>query len=310
MRECVEHFTEGRDAWKAGWVGYFSRLRGFITSFLPTILTTGLPFWWPNSFCQTIRVVYCCIGVAVPLVIAVPVGAFYLRKWRQRFIDTNYFLHELAHNLRDYQTKTYERLLNQKGLERENVVAVRMPEYIANICNDVRECFIRHTNDSTIAVVIRLALDILDNAGEKIIVYRTIGRSKGLNPDRSKTTEDVKSTEGIARYLITKRESHGVLIYNDLFKASEHDTFKITENDRKYQGEICTMMVAPLNAWDGTSGAMIGILYVTSREKNVFALKHVDMMRFIADTVASSIAGITEQLKKVDRMPDLTGREQ
>ena len=69
---------------------------------------------------------------------------------------------------------------------------------------------------------------------------------------------------------------------------------------RKYTDEIKTMMVAPLNAWDGKRQSMIGLLYVTSREKNIFSIKYVDSMRFVADIVAKAFAFFVRQRKLLD----------
>lgn len=308
MRECVEHFTEGRGAWKVGVSGYWARLRGIITTILIAIPTAGVPFWWPNHVPQKIDLKLLTLFIVIGVSIVVLAVFFYFRWWRQKSLDTNFYLHQLAHSLRDYQTETCKRILSEK--EPQNLIyeKERFCVYIKEICESVKNCFARYIGDSTIEVAIRLAVEISDTTGAKRTIYSTMGRSLGLNSERSKTTEDIGSNEGIARYLIEKRESHGVLIYNDLQKAADKDTFKITVNERKYPDEICTMMVAPLNAWDGKAQSMIGILYVTSRRKNIFAFKHVDIMRFIADKIASSIACVIEQLKTRDRMPDLTRR--
>lgn len=310
MRECVEHFTEGRGAWKVGVLGYWARLRGIITTALISSLTAGVPFWWPNHMPQKIelKLVILFIVTGVSVCVVVLAVFLYFRWWWQKSLDTNFYLHQLVHSLRDYQTETYERILSEKEPQDLIYEKERLCVYIKKICEGVKNCFHRHISDSTIEVAIRLAVELPDTMGGEKIIYSTMGRSLGLNSERSKTTEDIGSNEGIARYLIEKRESHGVLIYNDLQKAADKDTFKITENERKYPDEICTMMVAPLNAWDGKDQSMIGILYVTSRKKNVFAFKHVDIMRFIADTIASSIACVIEQLKTRDRMPDLRRR--
>jgi len=93
--------------------------------------------------------------------------------------------------------------------------------------------------------------------------------------------------------------SQGILIYNDLNKAATVGAFKLTENDSKYADEIRTMMVAPLNAWDGNRQSMIGIIYITSRERKTFSAKHVDSLRFIADKVAKAIGFTVENLKQI-----------
>ncbi len=65
---------------------------------------------------------------------------------------------------------------------------------------------------------------------------------------------------------------------------------------KKYPDDISTMMVAGLNAWDGSSETMIGILYITSRNENVFKEKHVDLLGFAADIGALTICRTIQHL--------------
>jgi hypothetical protein len=93
------------------------------------------------------------------------------------------------------------------------------------------------------------------------------------------------------------KNCQGVLIYNDLSAAADMDAYKITVNDRKYPKEINTMMVAPLNAWAGAKEDMIGILYVTSRNKDVFLPSHVDQIASAADLTAVAVASSMELVR-------------
>jgi len=58
----------------------------------------------------------------------------------------------------------------------------------------------------------------------------------------------------------------------------------MTPNDRKFINEVRTMMVAPINGFDGTQKSMLGVVYVTS-SKDIFSARHVDAFRGIADAL-------------------------
>ncbi|MBI3353795.1 MAG: hypothetical protein HY034_02760, partial [Nitrospirae bacterium] len=134
------------------------------------------------------------------------------------------------------------------------------------------------------------------------IVYTTVGRSSGLSSKREETTEGISANEGIPRFFIEEKGSQGILIYNDLHKASSMGAYKRTANDAKYPDEIKTMMVAPLNAWDGKRQSMIGILYIASRESNAFSIIYVDSMRFVADIIAKAFSHFICQRKHINKL--------
>ncbi len=110
-----------------------------------------------------------------------------------------------------------------------------------------------------------------------------------MGKSRAITSEDIKATEGIPNLFLNKKFL-GVLIYNDLEEAAKLELFKKTQNEQLFKNEIKTLMVAPLNAWDGEIQAMIGLLYLTSREKKTFSIKYVDTIRFVADMVSNAIS--------------------
>ena len=132
------------------------------------------------------------------------------------------------------------------------------------------------------------------------ILYITRVRTSGLNKNRETTSEPIIANQGIPRYLIEKG-CQEILIYVDINEAIELGLFKKTKSEEKYPNEIKTMIVCPLNAWDGSRKSMIGILYITSRKDNVFSEKHVDSARFIADTLANSISFSTMLHKMITK---------
>jgi hypothetical protein len=145
-------------------------------------------------------------------------------------------------------------------------------------------------------VAVRLAVAKPSNPRQTL--YRTIARSSGLNQNRGNTSEDILATEGIP-WVLSENDHSGVLIYNDLDEAIQIGAFKETANEKRYPNEIASMMVAPLNAWQGEKQGMIGILYVTSPAKDAFSAKDVDAVCFIADLLANSIAITVQNLESV-----------
>jgi len=231
---------------------------------------------------------------------------FIFVRWRvTRSLNIKSALHTLAHDIRDEQNKIYRRTLqNNQGYPANE--DERLYEYFDRLSNSVKRYFDSQVEGNVIAAGIRLAVEVRDSKPTKI-VYATFGRSAGLSSKRAETSEDIPSYEGIPRFLIDS-ECQGILIYNDIDKAVALNAFKKTKNDDLYKGEIVTMMVAPLNAWDGNKTSMIGILYVTSRKKNTFKEKNVDSMRFAADIVASSIAFTVNTLKNEGRITGINRR--
>jgi len=292
-RDDVEHFVEGKKSWLIGWLGFFSTVRGLIPGLVVTVLTMGVPFWWPMVSSEKIGVPF-WLFVAIPIVGAV----FFLSFWlfflgrQARYVsEVRAKLHKLAHLVRDEHYKVHVD---------ENF---NFREYTCRLCNAVRDYFQISIKDRSIQAVIRLA--IIDKNSSKI-VYKTTGRSDGLNPKRDETSEDIAANEGIPAYLINQ-DRQGILIYNDIRKSSEKIVngvalYKMTKNDKKYPDEILTMMVAPLNAWsNGGVGSevkenkgMIGLLYVTSRKMGVFQPSNVDSMSFVADIISTSISSTVE----------------
>lgn len=303
MRRCVDPFTEGRSAWTHGKIGFFTRRRGLIITVVLMLLTMGAPWWLPAQFAIPATVTASTrvtIVIAAFLVgVALTGGFVYLRKRTIRSLDIKALLHDFSHYLRDYQTKVFKRTAQQKGLfDKDKVELERFSEYMGRVCEYTRDYFALMTHDSTINCAIRLAVetDDPDSKGTRI-VYRTLGRSSGLSPARAETSEDIPSNQGIPRFFVDDHDCKGVLRYNDLEEAAKLGVFKMTESERRFPDEIETILVAPMNGWDGKRRSMVGLLYVTSRNGKVFQRKHVDCMRFVADMVAASVCFTLQRVK-------------
>lgn len=286
---AVEHFVDGRNAWKIGYAGLFVRIRGLVITGLITLGTMGAPWWWPNEFPAAINTSL-LFAVVVFLFGAGIIGfLFFLRNYSIRSLERKYALHQLTHNIRDNQTALHARLLQAKAYthrKREKDIT----ELLEKICENTEGYFKFLVNDGSIGVAIRLA----SMNRKKEVVYKTFARSANLNAHRKKSSEPIPTNVGIPKFLRQDKNSQGILIYHDLIEAQKNGTYFSTKNDDTYPDDIVTMMVAPLNAWSGKQQDMIGIMYITSRGNNVFSGKYVDSLAFISDLTVNIISNVFE----------------
>lgn len=311
MRRCVDPYTEGRSAWTYGTIGFFTRLRGLLATAVLTLVTMGAPWWLPDKMkipaSLTVPTRTTIVTAALLAGTSLFGGFVYLRKRTIRSLDIKALLHDFSHYLRDFQTKLFQRTAQQKSLfDQEDVEMDRFSEYMDRVCEFTKDYFALMTHDSTVNCAIRLAVEIddPDSRGTRI-VYRTLGRSSGLSASRAETTEDTPANQGIPRFLSDDHDCKGVLRYNDLEEAAKLGTFKMTESERRFPDEVKTMLVAPMNGWDGKRRSMVGLLYVTSRNNGVFHRKHVDCMRFVADMAAGSVCFTVQRIKDRGLITDI-----
>lgn len=304
----VEHFRDGRHTWKLGLTGFLLRYRGLSFTVIFTLITMGAPWWWPvNAEITTIKLSQLLTGAIFFLG---TLGFILVAKFRKEAIRTSevrWQIHHLAHFLRDKFTYYCEQSRSTDSPP-DHYRNQDFRSLLIEICERLRDYFRSLTSDETVEIAIRLAVKQQLTDPQSPIVYRTIARSAGLNQARETTTEDIPSHEGIPRFLMHDKNSQGVLLYKDLKAADSLGTYKFTKNDELYGDDIKTMMVAPMNAWDGKSQSMIGILYVTSRKEKTFSAKLVEPIGFASDAVANAIATIVNELKKVNREPSLHRR--
>lgn len=297
-RRSVEAFQggEARQEWQYWLIGFITRLRGIIVSFLFTVLTlSSVPFWWPASFDAKYSFVLreAIIGVALIFGTTVAIGFYYLRKRSIRSLNIKWFLHQFAHCLREKQTKEYEYLYNYLDKIDICIEEDLFNDFVKELCEHTKDYFRLIINNDSIESAVRLAANRGQEEENPDIVFRTVARSSGLEPKRRETTQDISIYEGIPKYF-KDRGCRGVLVYNDIEAAAVEGAFTLTASEAAFPTDIKTFMVAPLNAWDGERQGMIGLLYVTSRSENIFKVKHIDSLRFVADLIAFKLAFIAE----------------
>ncbi len=300
---CVDPFTEGQSAWKNGMIGFLTRGQGIALTVILTASTMGFPWWWPkksilmNKYEILLSDIVLSSGFTIGTILII--GFLYLRRRTIRSLDIKAILHNFTHYLRDHQTRVLRKTSQRDMFDKEDSTLESFREYMDHICEYAKDYFVLMTHDNTINCAIRLAVEIDAPEGKgTCIVYRTIGRSSGLSQSRSDNSEDISANQGIPRYLIDSHDCKAVLRYNDIEESINIGVFKKTENEEKFKDEIKTFFVAPMNAWDGKKRSMIGLLYITSKQKSVFKQKHIDCMRFIGDVTASSVAFTINRFKE------------
>lgn len=286
--DVVRHYTCNnlQEVWKLGPSGFLLRIRGQVSSGILTLFSMGAPFWWPeawkiDSFKQ------------VPLVYLVPIlslifgGIFFLWIYKsksnyKRALKIKGQLHNLVEFARDYNSAIHSGQMD-----------VALKNYVKDLCNKSKDYFKELFIDGSIEVCVRLA----ENRGDGIY-YRTFGRSSGLSDAREQNSQPIKIDSGVPRQLSLK-ECKGVLVYNDLAKAIDQGMFQGTKNENDYADEIASLLIAPLNITNVQTKQkeMIGILYVTCRNRFPFHPRHLDAVGFISDFLAMSINGYVELLR-------------
>lgn len=289
----VEYYLEGRDAWRRGFAGVFLRIRSILFSILLSIaLLTGPPWWWskicPNfsSGAFVINPSYYITGVLLYFSVLFVLGIVYLRKRTLRSLFIKYYLHQLTHQVRDKEAELYSHVVPNKKYSKAKLEK-QLKVYLNHLSELVKKYFQLLLKKENVEVAVRLA-----SIEKNKIAYKTYARSSGLNPRREKYSEPVPIDEGIPHLFRKEKGAQGVLIYNDISQAAREGKYKLTKTDEKFPNEIKTMMVAPMNALDKDSIDMIGLLYITSKKKNIFNVKDVDSLSFIADMLALSISNI------------------
>ena len=248
--------------------------------------TYSLPFTaqasTPASTLELVSIMLFVLGISAVFFL------LFLRSQAIRSEKEKSVLHLLTHCTRDRQAALYIKLVSGK-VHAEWELKRELEHMLSDLCLIILDYFQTLTGDKTISTAFRIAVQ---NKNTDELAYETFAR-QGLNPNRKDTSESIPANEGIPRFLREEKNSQGVLIYHDLPGAADVGAYKWTKNDGKYKDEITTMMVAPLNAWQGrTKQDMIGILFIGSRRRNVFDVRHVDSVALVADHVAATVANV------------------
>jgi GAF domain-containing protein len=290
-RQCVEWYSstprenESIETYKNAILGFIEKYS--ISILIGALCLTGAPWWFPKNLKQ-INVSlfsYIILFIGIILIIFISISLVYNRSQKKSNILTSLF-HDIIHKIRD---NYFESMIILNDSKRK--ITICLDNIVEILCIKIKEYFIKLKRTDEIGVAIRLA----NKNNENKVVYETIGRAN-LNPERSKTSEAIPENMGIPGHFKTKYFS-GIFIYNDIFEASEKLYFKLTENEKLHKEEIQSIIVAPLNCFDGAGKSMIGLLYITSRKKNLFESRDVEHIKALGDLIAIIISQIVYLMK-------------
>lgn len=286
----VQTFTDGKQYWFLHLVNKFHFSLIFTSLCIALVTSTGVPYWWPENDGITITASY--TNVSFLLFAFLATSLFYLKGRIDRSLHMKCILHRIAHEARDYYSVLCGSYKTDQSID---IVPIS-----GKLCGLVKEYFEILTNCKKVDVALRIART---KNGKK--VYETIVRTSGLNVKRSETSEPLPYNVGIAKFLQDDQGSQGLVVYHDLEKAAEAKAYRMTENDRIYPEEIKTMMVAPVNGWDGEKKSMLAILYVTSNKMRIFGRQYTDSMGFIADILAGIYAAAISKTMDLEERKEL-----
>lgn len=294
------HWGNGRHTGKLGISGFFLKLRGLLMTMLAGVpLVGGAPFWWPSNDWGVKLVLTSGEAIALLVLVVLIIFLFlffYVRKRTERSLEIKKLLHDLSHESRDSVDALYKRIYqNQKksidSIEHERV---HLKNYASRVSNIVASYFSQLSGDTTVACSIR----VLSKEGNKE-VYETLGRSDFLNRGRERTTESIPKDEGIPGFFSKLKDSPlGVLFIHDFDKAAANRVYKKTKNCDEYKVDLNVMAVTPINGWYGSDKDLIGLLIVTSQNKNFLKPVYVDLFRFSADIIAATLSNKLSQLDR------------
>ncbi len=248
---------------------FFERLRGcFVgeatTLFLSVLFMSDLPFWLRLP--ESVRPYMSWIGIIL-LAIAFGILLFALRKAAVRSFT-------LKRSMRIWTSQVVSRL------EKEEPVTLKT---VARLCSEgsVRIFDSYSSGRPRIGSAVRIDVDGL---------YHTYARAGILNPKREDTTEPLYPNGKLLTTLgQDELRGYPVFICNDVELAQDKKDLEEDENSKLYPNEVKSMMIARLYAWDieKQCRSQIGLMYITSSEKNWFKASQVDVALAIADAFES-----------------------
>lgn len=277
-KSAFKYYSDGREALHkvaykkvttpAIWISVILPILGIISS-----LFGGKNLW---DYIEKLPTISINLTYALVILVLLTLLSFlYLERRSKRSLEIKYRLHQLAHELRDVHMK----------IGKNGITNYKITDVSKSLVDEIQQYFDNLIPGKDIKCSIRL----LAKKGENL-EYVTVARSRGFNKNRRKTTVGIQQNRGEAK-LLESNDHNGVIIYSDIERSLESDWLFKGKNFEKFPHEINSLMVAPINSWDGESGddeaSMIGLLYICSKDKNVFAQKDVDSALFVADILAS-----------------------
>jgi hypothetical protein len=259
--------------WKKGFFGWVHRHRSLAIQLL-TESGLAAVLWKGLGWRAGVAVVVCCLPATVFFALE--------RRYWIRELSIGADFHKIAHFMRD-EVAELRRLARQAD---QGQYLYAFGQIHAKLCERIARYFQSATNDPTVNCAIRLSVD--EGSGP---VYKTVGRSLGMDPQRAARSVPIPVGEGLARTL--RDHNHlGVCHIRDIKEAIEAKWWMQCPSDAF--ADVKVLMAAPIN-WDHhTTGQRVmgGILYITSRRDNLRA-RHVEPIKAFADLLGSVYPAVT-----------------
>lgn len=307
----VSHWVDGQKTWSLGIQGLLIRVRAYVFQIFLALPLLGVPFWWQNTWPTKIAfsTKSTIIHLGILLLVFSSIIFFYLRFRVRRSLRIKAGLHQLSHDLRDCLCDTLQQTAGRKGRpSKQNPIHHRkhLKSISDKAANLIAEYFEAITGDTTIGCAIRLAEDPISD-GKDRVQYVTVGRSDRLNANRQKSSDPIPRNSGIPKFFLSdERACQGVLLYDDLAKATTHGAYHPTRNDKLHPDDFNAMVAAPLNGWNGRKKDLTGILCITSRTGGILKVSQIDLFKFTADHLSLFYTGLISRLQSIGEMPTLT----
>ncbi len=255
----IQHIltVDPKKEWADGWQGFFLRYRGIALATFIKAVASGTLFKYVGP-----------VGGVFALAVGFPV-VVWLCCWRYfllKSMNADDRLHTLMHATRD-------QLPTILASVAENPASSSLDRFHHDCANRIAAYFQSILKNENIGCAIRVAEEV---DGQRC--YVTYGRSTGLE-SRKRTSKPLPADKGLA-HILRDKESRGVLIVPNIKAAIQRHSWTKQENDDC--DDIQSVMVAPINSIENGTLAMMGILYITSRDP-VFKQRHASALKAFSD---------------------------
>jgi GAF domain-containing protein len=255
--------------------------------FFGVFLTTGAPWWLkiitPSNFSISIEIWQLALGLILMIISGLSWVAFVYNRSQKKHFELTKLYHEIIHYVRDEYSKP------TVGSDPEDINLARIS---AILCEKVKNYFGILKRSDILGAAIRVVID----QGDGVLGFKTIGRAN-LSQPRAASSENLPFNRGVSMQF-QRHHCQGVLIYNDIEKAIKEGVFHETKNEKNdvLKKEIQSLIVAPLTIYG--ENAIIGLLYVTSRQTNYFSSRDVNHIEGLADIVSIAIRHMAKKIEK------------
>lgn len=265
-RKAYEHvpFVDpDKDIGKA--IGWLFRYRGLAVQMSIDLVGIGVTFWLSGN--------WVLIGSVVIVCLAVLFTSFGVRLVRLKIVRLGQNFHAVAHLIRDV-SKKLPGALARAG---DDLTAYDA-EYMAwnqEVADRIARFFETLIGERSVGCAIRCASGV----GGRGHSFVTIARSQEMWKDKREVqSKPIPEDTGVARVL-RQKDRYGVFFVWDIAEARKNeDVWYRTPTDDL--PDVKQVMVAPINGYIRGDREMLGLLYVTTRRRQLRINWAVHLMGF------------------------------